>query len=126
MQKFEPIPLQKSPARIETQMGALVETVQSEESQEIMKKVAVHGEVYGGKVLTPDKLNSENLFPQYKIDIENTRMWASAPYDLGGGRVAVVLYVEKQGKIVARSFYRSNSQALWRYLPNYGPEWYGK
>ena len=38
---------------------------------------------------------------------------------MGSGRIAVVSYVEKDGEITAYSYYRSDSQGVWRFLPDY-------
>jgi hypothetical protein len=98
-----------------------IETIEDNEAEKVFEKVEIHGDDYMGKYLTPEILKEENLLPKYKISVGDSVVWfSSSGYDLENGRrVAVVAYVEKQGKVMARSYYRSNSQGIWRYLPDY-------
>lgn len=85
-------------------------------------------------VLTPDILRNCDLGPKYKAQIENQEINLSDIYELGGGRVAAMAYVPTDEGVKVRSYYRSNSQGVWRYLPDYarqertgeGLSWYGK
>jgi len=101
--------------------------ITGQESNEILNNTIVKGapEGFKGKVytgvLTPEILKSEGLEPKFKIEIDGKSVWLSSKiYDLGHGRIATIAYVKnKAGKYVARSYYRSNSQGVWRYLPEY-------
>lgn len=95
------------------------ESVSEEEVNRIMNEVKIHGEPFRNERLIPVILRNEKLTPQVKVPLEGTNVYLSLPYDLGEGRQAVMAYVEKGGEVVARSFYRSNSQGIWRYLPKY-------
>ncbi len=109
-----------------------VERVDPITSKEIFEKVTINGDEFGGKILTPEYLENEGLVPEYKITIENTTYWfASSGYNLLDGRIGVVAYVQNGDEVVARSYYRSNSQGVWRYLPDYTENaghinWFGK
>jgi hypothetical protein len=109
-----------------------VREVSEEERDEIIAKTEVHGDPFQDKALTPELLKEMGLSPKYKVEGTEGNIWlSSSGYNLDSGRIAVVGYVEYQGKTVARTFYRSNSQGVWRYLPNYRMagnevEWYGK
>ena len=110
-----------------------IETIEDKEAEKILGKVEIHGDDFMGKFLTPEILKEEGLLPKHKIRIGDSVVWfSSSGYELDEGRVAVVAYVENQGKVTARSYYRSNSQGVWRYLPDYQMsedgemEWYGK
>ena len=110
-----------------------IETIEDKEAEKILGKVEIHGNDFMGKFLTPEVLKEEGLLPKHKIRIGDSMVWfSSSGYELDEGRVAVVGYVGKQGKVTARSYYRSNSQGVWRYLPDYQMsedgeiEWYGK
>lgn len=110
-----------------------IETIGYEDAIGILQKVEIHGDPFMGESLTPEILKDEGLMPKYKIQIGDSVVWfSSSGYELSGGRIAVVAYVEKHGQIVARSYYRSNSQGVWRYLPDYKMNdhgrinWYGK
>lgn len=89
--------------------------------------------------MTPKILEEAKLTPRFKITLEGTTVWFSSRcYDIGEGRIATVAYVKykdkKTGedKIVARSYYQSNSQGVWRYLAGYtldsqgDIDWFGK
>lgn len=110
-----------------------IEITEDKEAERILEKVEINGNDFMGQFLTPEVLKEEGLLPKYKIRIGDSVVWfSSSGYELDEGRVAVVAYVEKKGKITARSYYRSNSQGVWRYLPDYCMnengeiEWYGK
>ncbi len=97
-----------------------IETLTDTEAERVLEKVEIHGDDYQGKYLTSAILKDEKLFPKYKISLGDSVVWfSSSGYDLENGRVAVVAYVEKEGKVMARSYYRSSSQGVWRYLPDY-------
>ena len=110
-----------------------IEMIENKNAEKILEKVEIHGDDFMGKFLTPEILKEAGLLPKHKIRIgDSVVCFSSSGYELGGGRVAVIAYVEKQGKITARSYYRSNSQGVWRYLPDYTINeddkinWYGK
>lgn len=110
-----------------------IETIEDKDAEKILEKVEVHGDDFMGKFLTPEVLKEEGLLPKHKIRIGDSVVWfSSSGYELDEGRVAVVAYVKKEGKVTARSYYRSNSQGVWRYLPDYTMSedgeinWYGK
>lgn len=109
-----------------------IETLSQDESESIFLQSKIHGRKFNDENLTLDILRENNLLPRYKISIEGIFLFFSPCYNLRSGRIAVVGYVKnKRNEIVARSFYRSNSLGLWRYLPNYKVidghvHWYGK
>ena len=109
-----------------------IETLDDSEIDRIMREVQITGSEYKGTKLTVDILFNEGLEPCYKIKMDDAVICCpSIGYDLGGGRVGVVAYVEKDGRTTANSYYRSNSQGVWRYLPDYnlynnGGMWFGK
>ncbi len=112
--------------------SAKTERIQDQEQQELSKKIEIHGAEFLGTTLELETLKQEGLLPQHKIELApNVTVFISDPYDLGHGRVACVGYIQKDGKTVARSFWRSNSQGVWRYLPEYTVkdyeiDWFGK
>lgn len=86
----------------------------------LMNQVEIHGDVFNGKKLTKEILVAEGLSPRYRVQIGDSIVWfSSTPYNLNGNRIAVVAYVQSGDKAVARSYYRSNSAGVWRYLPQY-------
>lgn len=97
-----------------------IKSIEEKNAEEILKKVEVHGSEFNGQFLTPEILKKEGLLPKHKIHIgEKEDLIVSSAYQLSEGRMGVVAFVQKNGKIVTRSYYLSNSQATWRYLPSY-------
>lgn len=94
--------------------------------------IEIHGEPYRGITLTKAELDRIGLKPEYNIDVDGATVYVSIPYEAKGGRVAFVAFVKRENKLIARTFYRSNSQGIWRYLPEYETgkdgsiEWFGK
>jgi len=103
-----------------------------------MENVEIHGEPQGGERLTPEMLKVLGLSPRYETNVQNNRIGLSAPYRMRGDRPALVAYIEtrdpktRKTQRVARTFYSSNSAAMWRYLPDRtendwgGVGWFGK
>ena len=113
-------------------MDCRVAEVGEKEAEEILGRAEVHGDMLDQKVFA-QAIRQEGLSPKHKIVVDNATTYFFSPsYQLGHSRVAFVAYVEKEGKIAVRSYYRSNSQGVWRYLPDYvgdgmgGVFWYGK
>lgn len=82
-------------------------------------------------ILTPEMLDRMNLGPRHEIHIDGAEIHLSENFKLDGRRDAVIGYVKnRDGEFKARSYYRSNSSGLWRYLPDYVnnnyERWYGK
>lgn len=108
------------------------------ETINILRKTTIEGDpisLYGrpAQTVTAEKLYENNLGPKYKFSLENIDYNVSRTFKLQGGRDAVICYVNTpDGKISARGYYRSNSQGVWRYLPDYEQDdtgkitWFGK
>ncbi len=84
-----------------------------------------HGDVYPGKGHVGKKLDKTflkkvKLGPAFAYRMSNGNdIYFSQLYNARDGRQAVMAYVKDiHGKLVARTYYRSNSQGVWRYLPN--------
>ena len=103
------------------------------ESDDILLPVEIHGQKYTDRYgrmrnLTKEELWNMGLEPRYKTTIEGVEYCFSDVYELYPGRNALVGYVDVgEGNRVARTFYQSKSQALWRYLPSHSDQsWYDK
>ncbi len=95
-----------------------IEVLSEEESRVIFDIAEIHGDEFNGKLLTKGILEDEDLLPKYKAEIDRSMVWFSSNlFEISNGRVAVIAYVRKGLSIVARSYYLSNSQGAWRYLP---------
>ena len=90
------------------------------EAKEILKETVVQGSPFKGLSLTPEILAVNGLQPKYKMSMRGFEMaYFSAAYNIGQGRLAVMNYMKKDGKYIPRSYYFSNSHAIWRYLDGY-------
>lgn len=123
----------KSPEKAENLNSFHIDKIDDSLAEEILDRTEIHGSFFNDRLLTREILKQEGLLPRYKIDLDpSTVLMSSLPYDLGEGRLAVVGFTQTQDVIVARSYYRSNSSGVWRYLPKYTltPEgeisWYDK
>jgi len=96
-----------------------IEKINNDESKKILEKTKIHGDSFMGEFLTTEILKEEKLEPKYKTKLGDYTIWLSSAYELGNGRIAVVSYIEKNGEITAYSYYRSDSQGVWRFLPDY-------
>ncbi|HVT01224.1 MAG TPA: hypothetical protein VHE53_03250, partial [Patescibacteria group bacterium] len=97
-----------------------ISDTEDEKRKQILENVEIHGDEFDGKTLTTELLEQEGLGPKHEIKIEGgPTFYISDPYMASGGRAAVVGYVEKDGKLLARTYYRSGSQGVFRYLPGY-------
>ena len=104
-------------------------------AEEILSRAQIHATSYKGEMLTVDDIRRAGLGPKEKISFNGTDVYVSDSYDIGDGRTARIGYVRdtRTGDVVARSFYRSNSMGLWRFLAGYTTDqhngeisWYGK
>ncbi len=105
-------------------------------SNEILRQANIDGDpvVFNGQAyrLTPDQLKTYGLAPTYTFNLENTQISLSPSYTTGS-HAAITAYVKTEHGTQICSYYRSNSQGVWRYLPDYaagkdgsGIGWYGK
>lgn len=95
----------------------------AEQSHDLLRRARVDGDVWqeGGYnyQLTPTILEAEGLGPNYVTNVEGREVALSDIFELPGGRAAVEAYVPTEEGVKVRSYYRSNSQGVWRYLPDY-------
>ena len=109
--------LSSSPAA--TSSSIQVKEISSSESQTVLRKTEIHGDEFNGIKLTAEILRRNNLYPRYMIETEGVKIYFSQLYRMSS-RLAVVVYVDTgNGIVVARTYYQSSSQAMWRYLPGY-------
>jgi len=111
---------------------AIIEEVSESEADRILNKAEFHSDFFIGE-LNAGLLKKNNLTPEKKVVMDGVAVWLSNPYEADyEGRIAVVGFVQKDSRIIARTFYRSNSQGIWRYLPSYTSDdkgnidWYHK
>jgi hypothetical protein len=117
----------------EAELSVRPKQIEADRARNILNNTKIHGEPFNGQKLTTDILQGNDLGPKYSVNLElNARgkkfAALSDPYLLDGGRIGVVAYVSLDDgqSAVARSYYRSNSQGLWRYLPSYTLSWRDK
>jgi len=69
---------------------------------------------YDRDVSVRDALADSGLEPRYEMIVDETRIALSEPFPMEDGRQGIIGYVESNGQVHARMYYRSNSQAAWR------------
>lgn len=57
-------------------------------------------------------------FPKYKLTIDSTAYYISDPFEVSKNNIGVFALVQMGDKVYPRIFYRSNSQATWRVIPD--------
>lgn len=100
-----------------------IELVQPKQLDELIGRLEVHSD----RNLGADYLASEGLLPTFEHQVGGrTSVFFSRVFRVRE-RDAVIAYVPgTTGELVARTFYLSNSQGLWRYLPRVSSDWYDK
>ncbi|MBQ7802585.1 hypothetical protein IJ380_01850 [Candidatus Saccharibacteria bacterium] len=117
----------------------LLRSLTEREGVNLVKKALFEGDPISlnespEKRISASRLLEKNLLPKFEVEIENVKFDFSRAFKISGGRDAVICYVKTDDEKppVARSYYRSNSSGVWRYLPDYekspdgGISWYGK
>jgi len=98
----------------------VVEIIDKEEAEEILKRTIVQGSPFKGQLLTPEILRSSLLQPKYRMCITGMeRALFSTPYNIGHGRIAAAAYIKDKKNYIAASYYLSNSHGIWRCLDGY-------
>lgn len=59
----------------------------------------------------------KELMPQYEVKMGDNSIFLSDVYKYSDSYKGVIAYIKMGDRIVARTFYQSNSQGLWRMLP---------
>lgn len=96
-----------------------IDALSNGEIEQLYKHIEIHGDPLEGKMLTPEILKDAGLLPRYQIETKHGVMWfSSSGYRMENNRIATVAYVQKNNKLIPRTYYRSNSQGVWRYLPS--------
>ncbi len=97
-----------------------VASVEMDDSKEILSRTEVRGSPFNEEILTPEILEKNGLQPKYKMSINGSEIaYFSSVYDINFGRIAAVAYKKEERKYIPRSYYLSNSHAIWRYLAGY-------
>lgn len=115
-----------------------VRALTAAEKAKILESSQIEGDnfLYNGQAyqLTAETLKQIGLEPNYHFTLQNASINLSDPYQVGS-HTAVTAYVQTEKGTKVCSYYRSNSQGIWRYLPDYvsdtnNPQspinWFGK
>lgn len=137
---LQPTPNERDDTEVMPKPSVEVSFIMEPESEEILRTGQIDGDPYilDGKAyqLTPGHLKAAGLEPKYKFELDDKTSIAVSKVYHAERRDAIMAYVrtDKGTKIV--SYYRSNSQGTWRYLPDYvgedqehqttGMAWFGK
>ena len=87
-------------------------TVSQNEANALRSQIDIHGGEFLGAQLTVHYLYTNKLQPKYTVTIEGVTYYTSDPYDIGGGRVAYVVYVQDGDAYIARTYYRVIAQPV--------------
>jgi len=98
------------------QDSAMLVKVGDTDAQYVLDRVEIHGGTLSSG-LSAEDIRYLGMSPKYKIEQGGRTIYFSAPYQVGKNWVAVLGYVRDGNTYVARTYYTSGSQALWRYLP---------
>ncbi len=114
-----------------------LQPISAQEKADILKSSQIDGDdfFYQGQAyqLTPASLEQAGLAPNYKFTLQNAEVNLSDPYQVQD-HAAVTAYIKTENGTKVCSYYRSNSQGIWRLLPDYVSdtknnkliEWFGK
>ncbi len=102
---------------------ARFEVLTSERSAEIMGRAVIEGDPWRGggleRHLSTHALTLAKLVPLFALRIDGLEVGLSDIFQLPGGRAAVMAYVLVQDEVKVRTYYRTNTQGFWHYLPDY-------
>lgn len=99
----------------------------SQQIKQLLDWTEIHGDTYQDQDLTRQILEQQGLAPKYMVEVGDIKLAFSDIYQFEGDRTAVIGYTQPQdGRVVARTYYLSQSQGLWRYLPSYASGWFDK
>ena len=101
-----------------------IRKLETTKQAQIKDKILIHGKNHTPPLEVTD-LQNAGLLPQHQIKIDNTDFLIS-PIFKEKNKAAAIVYVKKDDQYIARTFYCSQSQGIWRYLPGYYDNWYDK
>lgn len=102
-----------------------------ETAEDALSRTEIHRAKFNDQTLTVEHIRENELGPYFAVDFEGRKLLFSDTYEIRNCRIAVVAYVQDGDKFIARSYYRSNSHGIWKYLPAYRMKgdrlaWYSK
>ena len=105
-------------------------TTDEQNPEDVLSNVEFDNQYLGWYSLTSDELKKRGLEPKHRVKVRDVIIWLS-DYFIHHKRKFVIGYVIKDRRVKARTYYVSNSQCMWRYLPDYEDigydfGWYGK
>lgn len=99
------------------------EKVDSETVLSILENCQINGAKYLGQQLTPDILVADGLSPQFEAKLDDSvTCYLSKIYEIVGSKKAVTAYIldPRSNKYEVCPYYLSDTQAVWRFMPDYG------
>src|SRR5574344_961001 len=115
--------------------GAHLSKLEDKESAEILQNSKVDGDpyLYNGESfdLTTAALEQCGLAPEFKTRVGGREIDLSKVYTARDHDCVMAYVANGEGGFTTRSYYRSRSQGVWRYLPDYTSngnsiQWFGK
>ena len=109
-------------------------TITPERGRELVERAILDGDEFlmdrDGRLeyeeLTTEDILAAELAPTHEIGFEGVKVGFSDVFLVSGKQEAAIGYVEKDGEVYARSYYRSEKTGMWKYLPDYGQDETGR
>lgn len=99
------------------------EALTPERSAAILSQAMIEGDTwYGGGIerhLSIHNLTVAKLTPMISLTLDGVEIALSDLFQVAAGRIAVIAYVVTRNAVKVRAYYRTNTQGMWRYLPDY-------
>ena len=114
---------EQEPMTAETQEKSVIEQwpiheISDSEREKVFEKIRSEGWEPPIEI-NQESLERGDLAPKFVTELDDRKIYLSKPFTLNE-RPSVIGFVEDDNhNYVARPFYRSNSQGLWRLMPNY-------
>lgn len=102
---------------------AQFDVLTSERSAELMGRAVIDGDPWQGggleRHLSTHALTLAKLVPLFTLRVDGMEICLSDIFQLPAGRAAVMAYIPAYDGVKIRTYYRTNAQGFWRYLPDY-------
>lgn len=94
-----------------------------ERSAELMGRAVIEGDPWRGggleRHLSTHALTMAKLVPLFTMMVDGVEICVSDIFQLPAGRAAVIAYLPMAEGVKVRTYYRTNTQGFWHYLPDY-------
>jgi len=101
---------------------SVLNKITDKEKSSVLRMVKFIGHGYHNRRIDSNFIKRAGLEPRYKINFSDCIIFLSPCFKLPWDNyIAVLAFVEKEGEVLANTYYISASHALWTYLPGVNP-----